>query len=144
MGTRTLLCSTHKLLISECFRILAHFKGGKKQGQINYHHGNSMFVCALQHKNFDKLSFTAQSSNYSLRCYSYDRTSSHTHHIAHVWCGNHLRVGLTSFSSNQITSVGTVQECSGTSLLWTLSGPHEVSRLKRCPYFRGCFVHFSV
>ena len=34
---------------------------------------------------------------------------------------------------------------SGISLLRTVPGPHEVlSWLKRCPYFRGCFVHFSM
>ena len=33
---------------------------------------------------------------------------------------------------------------SGTSLLQTPLGPHEVSRLKRCPYFRRHFVHSSM
>ena len=33
---------------------------------------------------------------------------------------------------------------SGTSLLQTTAGPHEVSWLKRCPHFRGCSVHFSL
>ena len=32
------------------------------------------------------------------------------------------------------------RDYSGTSLLWIPLGRHEVSRLKRCPYFRGCFV----
>ena len=35
-------------------------------------------------------------------------------------------------------------EYSGTSLLWTPLGPQEVSSLKRCPYFRGSFVQFTV
>ena len=34
-----------------------------------------------------------------------------------------------------------VEVYSGTSLLRTPSGPHEVSQLKRCTYFRGCLIH---
>ena len=33
---------------------------------------------------------------------------------------------------------------SGTSPLQTSSGPHKVSWLKRCPYFGGSFMHFSM
>ena len=37
-----------------------------------------------------------------------------------------------------------ISEHSGNSLLRTFLGPHEVSVLRRCPYFRGCLVHFSM
>lgn len=37
-----------------------------------------------------------------------------------------------------------IRDYSGTSLPWTPLGQQELSRLQRCPCFRGWFVHFSI
>ena len=62
-------------------------------------------------------------------------------HVNGTCLSHTVHVGI---QNSKLRSKGNFAIALGTSLLRTQLGPHEVSRLKRCPRFRGCFVHFSM
>ena len=49
-------------------------------------------------------------------------------------------VGLAILELNRYQNNNNIITVECTSLLWTPLGPHELSWLKRCPYFRSPFV----